>query len=184
MEVHVIPQKVKAIKKDLGRFDPTKMTPRKAAAILGQVRSFLAALPFLRSFTDQLILFTNYHQVVGWDTPRAIPLSLQQQVREIGEVLSTWTGRQFEGVKPVRTIHSDSSTNGWGAIDLSSGRTLQEFWRDKSGLHINIKELEAAIAAVKSFAKPGETVFLAIDNQVAYSYLKKGGEGCPPTIRS
>ena len=53
---------------------------------------------------------------------------------------------------------------------------MHEFWRSEKGLHINIKELKASIAAVKSLAKPGETVFLTIDNQVAYSYLKRGGK--------
>jgi hypothetical protein len=52
---------------------------------------------------------------------------------------------------------------------------VQEFWRSDRGLHINIKELRAAMSAVQSLALPGETVHLAVDNQVAYSYLKKGG---------
>ena len=62
-----------------------------------------------------------------------------------------------------------------GAVDLTSGKKLQEFWRTEAGLHINIKELRAAISAVQSLAKEGETVFLSIDNQVAYSYLRKQG---------
>ena len=58
---------------------------------------------------------------------------------------------------------------------MTSGQKIHEFWRSEKGLHINIKELRASIAAVQSLAKAGETVYLTIDNQVAYSYLKKGG---------
>ena len=48
------------------------------------------------------------------------------------------------------------------------------------GLHINIKELKASIAACQSLAKPGETVFLTVEKQVAYRYLKKEGGRLPP----
>ena len=65
-------------------------------------------------------------------------------------------------------------------MDLTSGAKLQEFWRSDMGLHINIKELKASIAACQSLAEPGETVFLTVDNQVAYSYLKKEGGRLPP----
>ena len=55
------------------------------------------------------------------------------------------------------------------------GNFVQEYWREKSSLHINVKELSAAICTVKSLAKPGETVSLSVDNQVIYYYLTKGG---------
>ena len=42
-------------------------------------------------------------------------------------------------------------------------------------MHINVKELRAAINTVKSLAKTGETVDLTVDNQVTYFYLLKGG---------
>jgi hypothetical protein len=111
----------------------------------------------------------------GWDQKYPIPQVLKDQVVEIGQLLKEWQGRGFESRSPVRKIYSDSSMEGWGALDLTSGEKLQEFWRSERGLHINIKELKAAIAATQSLAKQGETVFLTIDNQVAYSYLKKGG---------
>ena len=42
-------------------------------------------------------------------------------------------------------------------------------------LHINKKELIAAINTIKSLSKEGETVSLSVDNQVIYYYLTKGG---------
>jgi hypothetical protein len=60
-------------------------------------------------------------------------------------------------------------------VDLQDGTALQEFWRDKAGLHINIKELWEAIQTVKGLAKPGEVVHLGVDNPVAYSYIRKSG---------
>ena len=78
----------------------------------------------------------------------------------------------------MRTFFSDSSDIGWGAIDPNSGLRLQDLLRTEWSLHINIKELKAAIAAVRSLAKPGENVIISVDNKVAYSYLKKAGEDC------
>jgi hypothetical protein len=174
-------QKLKSVQKELGKFLVQKeMSCRKAAAILGQLRSFLTALPCLRAFSDLLVQFTNQHSQLGWDKKVIISLELKNQVREIGTLLKDWRGRSFSGLSPVRKIFSDSSTQGWGAVDLTSGAKLQEFWRSDLGLHINIKELKASISACQSLAKEGETVFLTVDNQVAYSYLKKEGGRLPP----
>jgi hypothetical protein len=172
--------KLKSVRKELGKFLTQKeMSCRKAAAILGQIRSFLTALPCLRAFTDLLVKFSDQHKNWGWDKKHPINQSLKDQVVEIGALLKNWEGRSLDSKSPVRKIYSDSSTEGWGALDLTSGQKLQEFWRSEKGLHINIKELKASIAATQSLAKPGETVFLTIDNQVAYSYLKKeGGKLC------
>ena len=58
-------------------------------------------------------------------------------------------------------------------------KCVQEFWRDQSGLHINIKELQAAVHTLKSLAEPREVVTLGVDNLVAFWYLKKGGGRLP-----
>ena len=103
------------------------------------------------------------------------PPQFREQVKEVGSILANWEGRYFGEAKNPRQIYSDSSTQGWGALETQTGQKLQEFWRSEIGLHINIKELKAAIAAVQSLAKPGEVVHLMVDNQVAYHYLRKGG---------
>ena len=157
----------------------TSLTCRKMAAILGQVRSFLAALPFLRAFTDHLVQFVRKQQTQGWDCSLRVPSELKEQILNIKNVLLSWEGRQFGGLAPVRMIHSDSSTQGWGAIELLSGQKLHEFWRTDQGLHINVKELKAAMAAVQSLARPGEVVHLTVDNQVTYHYLRKTGGRLP-----
>ena len=75
----------------------------------------------------------------------------------------------------VRHLHSDTSNFGSGALDITSGQCLHEFWRDQKDWHINVKELHAAIAAVEGLAKPGEKVHIAVDNTVAGSYLRRAG---------
>ena len=50
-KLQITPQKVKGLKKELGKFvKKTVMSKRQVAAILGQVRSNLVAMPFLRAF--------------------------------------------------------------------------------------------------------------------------------------
>ena len=126
--------------------------------------------------------FVNLHHQFGWDKKQKIPSALQAEVREKKEVLLNWEGRQFQHRATIRRLQSDASQTGWAGVDLTENRQIQEFWRDQQGLHINIKELHAAIQTVKSLAKPKEQVNLSVDNTVAYSYLKKGGAGFPASI--
>ena len=79
----------------------------------------------------------------------------------------------------TRNLHSDSSNHAWAGIDVKNGQIVQEFWREKNGLHINVKELDAAIQTTKSLAKPGEMVHLFVDNSVAFAYLTRGGGRLP-----
>ena len=79
----------------------------------------------------------------------------------------------------MRKLHSDSSNHTWAGLDIKNGTVVQEFWREKGVLHINVKELIAATETVKSLAKEKELVHLSVDNSVAFSYLKKGGGKIP-----
>ena len=90
--------------------------------------------------------------------------------------MGTWAGRPFPS-KPSRQLHSDSSTFGWGGIDVNSKKFIQEYWRRDHTLHINVKELQAAINTVKSLSRKNDVVELAVDNQAVYYYLLKGGDG-------
>ena len=169
----VVPPTLKSIRKEVGKLvTKTSMSCRKMASILGQVRAYLTALPCLRVLTDELMAFTHQH-TQGWDSIWPIPTRVRDQARELKEFLSSDEGLPFTQ-NPSRLLHSDSSTHAWGGIDETGG-VIQEFWRDAQGLHINIKELSAAISTVRSFAKPGETVTIKVDNTVALSYLQKQG---------
>ena len=97
----------------------------------------------------------------------------------MGKLMEQWKGRTFLGKVPVRKLHSDSSQEAWAGVDVTSGKIVQEFWRSKRGLHINVKELEAAINTVQSLANRGEHVTLKVDNSVTFAYLSKGGGRIP-----
>ena len=173
-------EKLRSVRKELGKLVTHKdMSCRKMAAILGQVRSFLVAMPFLRAFTDKMLLFVKRNQVCGWDQRSCVPPSLKQEVLEVHQLMSQWGGRPFEGRCQVRHLASDSSDLAWAGLDLGTGLAVQDFWRAKSDLHINVKELDAAVSTVKSLAHPGDRVHLRVDNSVAFSYLRKGGGRLP-----
>ena len=123
---------------------------------------------FLRAFADQMFSFVSQQKYVGWDHKVQVPPSLQNQVREVQHLMQTWKGRTFLGRVPVRDLHSDSSNFAWAGVDITTGALVQEYWRDLQGLHINVKELSAAIHTVKSLAKPKELVSLKVDNSVAF----------------
>ena len=106
-------QKLKTVRRELGKLvTHSHLTPRKVAAILGTVRSFLTALPFLRAFTDQLCTFISLQETMGWDTPQPLPMGLQDQLREVKNLLQDWQGKSMEGKTAVRKLHSDASNTG------------------------------------------------------------------------
>jgi hypothetical protein len=173
-----VPQeKLKAIKKELGKLlTHSEMSCRKMAAILGATRSFLMAMPFLRAFTDQLLQFVNQQEVLGWDQKVPIPSAFKQASNALPK---EWRGGKFQGKVPVRTLHSDSSQKAWAGVDVTSGKMIQEFWREKQVLHINFKEMEAAINTVRSLEKPKEHVCLKVDNSITFYYPTKHGGRIP-----
>ena len=172
----VPPQKVKAVRKELGKLvTHTGLSPRKMASILGTVRSFLQAMPFLRAFTDSMVQFVSRHRQHGWNATLPIPPALQDQVRSVKGLLANWHGTPMPGRVCTRHLQSDSSQTGWGGLDLLSGRFVQEYWREDQHLHINVKELRAAQDTVRSLARKGDKVSLEVDNTVAFSYLTKQG---------
>ena len=79
------------------------------AAILGVVRSFLTAMPFLRAFTAEMMHFVQHQKNSGWDSKHPVLESLQIQVREVKNLMETWEGRTLGGLIPVRELHLDSS---------------------------------------------------------------------------
>ena len=183
-KLQITPQKVKGLKKELGKFvKKTVMSKRQVAAILGQVRSNLVAMPFLRAFTGLLVKFLAESSNHPWDSKHIIPNTIKDQLKEVKFLLENWSGRNFPQ-NPTRFLHSDSSTHGWGGLDIQNGNFIQEFWRDMEGppLHINKKELIAAINTIKSLSKEGETVSLSVDNQVIYYYLTTGGGRKTPSM--
>ena len=108
-----------------------------------------------------------------------IPEDLKKEVIRLNALTAQWKGRPFNQKVAVRTLHSDSSDRAWAGINIHTGEKIQEFWRERDGLHINIKEMEAAISTVKSLAKPKEVVHLCVDNSTTFWYIKKGGGDCP-----
>ena len=84
-------EKLKNVRKELGKLvTKENITCRKMAAVLGSVRSFLTALPFLRAFTDQMLAFVRKNSEVGWDSPLEIPAE-----RGIRISLHNSPGREF-----------------------------------------------------------------------------------------
>jgi hypothetical protein len=107
-------QKVKGLRKELGKFvTKSSMTKRQVCAILGQIRSNLVAMPFLRAFTSLLVKFLREKSQDPWESRHQISKDIKDQLEDIKKHLQNWSGRQFHK-KPTRFLHSDSSTLGWG----------------------------------------------------------------------
>ena len=96
--------KLKTIRKELGKLVTHRtLTCRKVASILGQVRSYLVALPFLRLVTDQLLQFSNLHKTKGGDHGLPLDDEFRRQVVELETYLHPGFGRKFF-TPPLREI--------------------------------------------------------------------------------
>ena len=141
-KLQISPQKLKMVKKELGKLvTKDNLSCRKMASILGQVRSFLVALPFLRAFTDTMCQFVNVSTQKGWNYQQNVPSTLKDQLKEIKIVLDNWEGRPFSS-NPQQELHSDSSTQAWGGLDPKSGLFVKDFKRPDSIFHINVKSFK------------------------------------------
>lgn len=98
-------------------------------------------------------------------------------------LLQTWVGRPFRS-PAKRHLELDTSTfSCGGGLDRKTRVQIQEFWREIFWLHINVKELIAAISAIRSLGQPKDTVSLTVDNQISDYYLQKG-ESTQPNLNT
>lgn len=154
--LQVAPGKLKAVRKELEKLVTyTMMSCRKMAAILGTVRGFLVALPFLREFTDSMVQFVNQQQTFWRGYQQSVPPKLKAQIKEVKNLLKNWQGRPFlKGGKPKRKFYFDSSTLAWSGLDLSrnfGGKSFPAYKCQRGGgCHSN----------GKSLARPKESVLL------------------------
>ena len=83
-QLEVPPAKLKTIRKELGKvLLARKMTCRKISSVLGQVRSYPVALPFLRLVTQQLLKFSQQAQEKGWDHCVCIPGEIKEEIKSL-----------------------------------------------------------------------------------------------------
>jgi hypothetical protein len=95
-KLQVPPQRVKGIRKELGKIvKKDSMSKRQLAAILGQIRCNLLALPFLRAFTDTLCQFLVNQAAAPRDSEHFISQDIKNELKEVKILLETWSGRPF-----------------------------------------------------------------------------------------
>jgi hypothetical protein len=150
-----------------------KILVMKMAAILGSLRSFLPAMPILRSFTDNMLSFIQQVRQLGWDHQVPILQDLKQEVRDLNVITLGWQGRPFFEKVYKTHLHSDSSQVASAGVNIQTGQKVQEFWREQKTLHINLMELQAAVDTVKSLSRPKDTVILSVENSVTHAYIHK-----------
>ena len=152
---------------------------RKLTSLLGTLESLSPLLPlgrlhkrpFQREFRER------------WSQAKADwnqPVQLGSWFRSTTRI---WRDPSFLGSvvpiippKPVLTLFSDASTQGWGAhlLDL----TASGLWdKDQRSWHINRLELEAVFLALQEFlpSVSGKPLLIATDNTTVACYINKQG---------
>ena len=174
--VSIPPYKHKSYRKDLWQLVVrSHITLRKAACILGHLRSLLACFPGWRALTDQLVVLVQRAHVIGFDSEVRVPDRVKQQVLGCKQLLASWHGRPMDGPSPNRYVAVDASDNELGAIDVRDNRIAHSNVPNALCFHINVKDS----LGILSLCSPGGIIDLQVDDRVAYSYLRKEGGRLP-----
>jgi hypothetical protein len=87
----------------------------------------------------------------GWDFQQIVPTQLKNQLKEIKKLFIHLERKAF--CKQSQSADSFRLFNNClGRVRRKTGEIVKGVWRKKASLHINVKELEAAICSVKSLA--------------------------------
>ena len=151
---------------------------RAWAAFIGLLNFCCQAVPYGRVYL-KLFERTRFLELAlaqnDFDALMTPPRSLQSDFQ-------WWVTHLPGAVNPIRRKHfqreifSDASNRGWGAF--SNGTSVGGPWStEEARLHINTKELRAALYGLRVFAADllDSAVLLRIDNTTAVTYIDKMG---------
>ena len=144
---------------------------RMLASFCGLAVSALLAIPPARFFLREL--YTCMHADASW--PGHVRLSKQalSDLRWWAALPPKWNGRPIWRVPTTRTLHTDASNSGWGAV-LDDSQVARGFWRPAQALlHITCRELLAVRLGVESFLSllANSHVRLGEDNTAALAAI-------------
>jgi hypothetical protein len=151
---------------------------RDAQRLLGRMEALARAVRGARIYMRPLQRLWLAHQRVRGQAP---PVLLDV---EASAALRWWANEahQHNGVPlkqplPSRTLTTDASEWGWGAVLGRGARAAHRWPAPQRGQHINMLELLAVRNALDHFQSElaGRTVQLRVDSTVAIWYIKKSG---------
>ena len=172
-------QKKRSIKRDIMKLIRTPLVPiRLLARIAGTCQSLsrgFAATPiYIRNL---LQLISKMMESRDWDDKKILlPSKVKEDLLRWLEILQNWKGESLVK-KPIDNIlETDSSDLAWGAHIVDKEKKAQGRWNlEWINRHINEKELQAVLKAIRTFKEElrGKNLLIKIDNKVAMTYLNR-----------
>lgn len=156
-------------------------TAREMASLTGKLGSTAAAVEACRMHLFALETWkikALRRSGDEWEAQFALTDEVNAELTWWIDHLDEWNGKGFIPQPPSLVLQSDSSQFRWGAT--CNGVSICEDWsQNERNMHINAKELQAGLMAVKAFALHfkinNATVLLEMDNTTAVSYVNKMG---------
>jgi len=150
---------------------------RQIAHILGLMEDARAAMTIAASHYRGLQQQLTQNIIVHpWDHQIILNQVSLADLHWWAHKATNFNGRPIQTIPPDRTIQSDASLEGWGAV--FGNQTAQGRWtKEEKNLHINILELMAAKLALQSFLQNQSNLHVKIqlDNTTAVAYIKHQG---------
>ena len=167
-------EKLKPVLEDLDRLCRADApSVRRVAAVLGRNRAWLQVLPHLRNCTDALAIHGARNVRYGWEAHQPMHPRVLTQPEQACTQLATWKGRSFQ--TPVRRemqCYSDASDWAWVATSPGSGEAFGFFTNSDLDLHINAKEFQAAIFALRSYMMGDPVIKFYTDWTTLFHYIR------------
>ena len=170
-----------SILKDLDRLHRALVASiHRYGSVLGRVRSPLVALSHLGFFSDVLARHVAICVHMGWHAEVPLSEALRDQLQQACNETAQWKGGPF-GSQPLPELQcfSDGSDGSSGASSLGQRDVYGYFTNNDLSLHINQKEFEGAIYALRSYMMKNTTVHFWTDSTTLYHYLLKWGGRYP-----
>ena len=177
----VTPDRRKSIKQELKSVkslttEGQEVPIRQVARLIGKLMAIELAVFPTRLQTWALIRNLNSFRVRGWEAK--MPLN-QESIEEINWWMNNfqeWNGRAIFLPPPTRTLQTDASGKGWGAI-FNNLEAYGPWSMAEHEFGNNVKELLAGFYGVQSFMADlqHKTILLQMDNITAVAYVNKMG---------
>lgn len=157
---------------------------RNLASFIGKALATTAAIFPARLMTRQLVALKNAAMTrpgTTWNSTVFINAAAAANLQWWITQLKTWNGTSWVQSKTQLDIYTDASDQGWGIVigHQSWSGTWSETERQK---HINWKELQTVLLAVRMNQSQGKMVNIICDNMTTISYINKFGGTRSPSL--
>ena len=178
MTVSLTEKKMAIIKQLAAELINKNVTIQKLASFIGKVVASEPGFDHAPIYYKEIEIFKN-EQLASHKGNYNAQITLPQHILDM---IAWWRDNIQNAIRHVVTprpefcIESDASNTGWGGQIVESGKTTRGHWsHDELNLHINVKELQAALFLLQALCSDRHDthIRLKLDNTTAVACINR-----------